>query len=492
MSSSKLHDLIHALTMSEKRYFKVFSKRHVVGESNDYIHLFDALDKQKLYEEKELKKTSFVKNLSAEKNYLYQLILKSLNSYHTGLNTKTKIYQLLQSVEIMYHKGLYEQCEKVIRKAKKMAIENELFTQLLAINELETELLSKRFDYGKAVQNIEVGGEVLKKIENFHSIQKITTNGYETRLQLGKARAASDKAELKKLAQHKKISTPEYALSKRAEMYQLGMKLTYNYFIRDLDKQLEQTRQMIALYEAHPYLIEYSTIGYVSSLFNLINALQEKGEVKKALATIEKLEACKSKYKISQSPNTSARVFFYTANLQLSLYMQESWIEKAKTVAERCMKEDGKHIPHIGKPQLYEYYANLAKFHFAQKEYKIALRLTNNILNDLSFKIREDLLSLVRLLNLLVHFELGNSFTIDYLAQSTVNYLKRAKRLFLLEKYMLKYLLNYDKANTKSAQQKDLKTLLQQVESLTDSEFENRPFTFFDFKGWVEGKLTNM
>ncbi|MFL2570564.1 MAG: hypothetical protein ACJ0QL_01640 [Parvicellaceae bacterium] len=67
MSSHALFDLISSLTMSEKRYFKLFSSRHVIGESNDYIHLFNAIEKQKVYSEDVLKKASYVKNLSQEK-----------------------------------------------------------------------------------------------------------------------------------------------------------------------------------------------------------------------------------------------------------------------------------------------------------------------------------------------------------------------------------------------------------------------------------------
>ena len=37
MSSFALFELISSLTMSEKRYFKLFSSRHVIGDSNDYI-----------------------------------------------------------------------------------------------------------------------------------------------------------------------------------------------------------------------------------------------------------------------------------------------------------------------------------------------------------------------------------------------------------------------------------------------------------------------
>lgn len=48
--------LIKNLTMSEKRYFKIFSERHTIGEQNKYIALFDELDKAVEENDTEIKK----------------------------------------------------------------------------------------------------------------------------------------------------------------------------------------------------------------------------------------------------------------------------------------------------------------------------------------------------------------------------------------------------------------------------------------------------
>jgi len=141
--------------MSEKRYFKVYSSKHVIGDKNEYVQLFDAIDKMAEYDEELLLDKKFVKNLSAEKNYLYKLVLKSLNAFHQGVNPKTKIYNLLQSIEVLYHKGLYSQAEKLCQKAMKIAVENELFSHQLSINEILIELLSKQFKYANVIVQLD-------------------------------------------------------------------------------------------------------------------------------------------------------------------------------------------------------------------------------------------------------------------------------------------------------------------------------------------------
>ena len=61
MVKESLHELIHSMTMSEKRHFKIYASKHVIGGSNDYVQLFDAIAEQVEYNDEFLKRESFVK-----------------------------------------------------------------------------------------------------------------------------------------------------------------------------------------------------------------------------------------------------------------------------------------------------------------------------------------------------------------------------------------------------------------------------------------------
>ena len=43
--NNALFELIQAMSKSEKRYFKLMSSRHTIGKENNYVRLFDFLDK---------------------------------------------------------------------------------------------------------------------------------------------------------------------------------------------------------------------------------------------------------------------------------------------------------------------------------------------------------------------------------------------------------------------------------------------------------------
>ena len=53
--NSSAYILTKSLTMSEKRYFKIFSERHTIGSQNKYVALFDLLDKSEKENDSEIK-----------------------------------------------------------------------------------------------------------------------------------------------------------------------------------------------------------------------------------------------------------------------------------------------------------------------------------------------------------------------------------------------------------------------------------------------------
>ena len=52
-----LHALIHSLTKSEKRHFKLVAQSH--GSNKNYLDLFDALDGQEVFDESALYQSLF-------------------------------------------------------------------------------------------------------------------------------------------------------------------------------------------------------------------------------------------------------------------------------------------------------------------------------------------------------------------------------------------------------------------------------------------------
>ena len=145
LASDELHKLIKSLTQAEKRFFKIYASRHVIGEGNNYVLLFDAIAHQKNYEEQLIKKKfrdqPFMNRFAAVKNYLHQLIIKSMRSFHSGSTIDIELKEMLIDIDFLYQKGLYQQCEKLHHKAERLALETDKKTRLLEILEWKAKLL---------------------------------------------------------------------------------------------------------------------------------------------------------------------------------------------------------------------------------------------------------------------------------------------------------------------------------------------------------------
>ncbi|MBI2269230.1 MAG: hypothetical protein HYU69_02615 [Bacteroidetes bacterium] len=91
------------MSKAEKRFFKLYTANTSDREVNNYVNLFDAIDNQDKYSEARLiKEEKYIKQLPKLKNYLHELILESLNVYHSKNSVDFKLRSLIGSIEVLY------------------------------------------------------------------------------------------------------------------------------------------------------------------------------------------------------------------------------------------------------------------------------------------------------------------------------------------------------------------------------------------------------
>lgn len=160
MANELLYELVHSLTVDEKRYFR----KKAAG--TNYLELFDIIEKLPVYVEASVKaKISnpvYAKNLSFGKNYLYNQILDALRVMHNG--TKPVPHPLItvseywSNLQIFLEKGLINQSFKLIAKAKKHCRIYHLGPDSLKFMFVERSLVSRYENKG-----------ALKKLDQIHA-----------------------------------------------------------------------------------------------------------------------------------------------------------------------------------------------------------------------------------------------------------------------------------------------------------------------------------
>ncbi|MEN0004677.1 MAG: hypothetical protein AAF798_11050 [Bacteroidota bacterium] len=88
------------------------------------------------YEEQALKQR-FPKNLSSDKAYLYEAIMRSMRDYRSSKSRFAQMKEMIMDSKYLYERGLYDQCEERLSEAKRLAI--ELGDQLAKLEILKEE-----------------------------------------------------------------------------------------------------------------------------------------------------------------------------------------------------------------------------------------------------------------------------------------------------------------------------------------------------------------
>ena len=131
------------------------------------------------------------------------------------------------------------------------------------------------------------------------------------------------------------------------------------------------------------------------------------------------------------------------------------------------------------------YWFQFANIYFLQKKHNLALKWTNIIIENRYNGIRKDLERYTRLLNLMVHFDLGNIIVLRYGIESCRRFFKKTSAIQPFENSLLKFF-----AKISNAPIADYPVLFQQLKNElfhTDQPLVNDDILdYLDFKWWIE------
>lgn len=493
-ASDELFQLIKSLTKQEKRYLKLFAQRHVIGEQNKYLLLFDEIDNQKEYDEAAIKKKfkdeKFVNQLHVLKNYLTELIMKSLRNFHAS-NNEDQFHNLLRDAQILYDKGLQKQSRKLLNKAKKSAEENERFLQLLDIYKWEHLIIHQNNDVGRLEKYVkEDYSKEIELIENYRNLlqfQLLNDKFFIRYWRNGIARNNEEKEKYSALLEGDIYSSDENANSFEARFYYYNALYT-NYFCTGQHELCHEVMiKVIKMIEAWPNGLTKHVHKYTSALNNLYVVQKELKKNKEALVTLKKLREVPVK-----SLTQRAEIFMRSYILELDLYISTGDFKTGYQVLGEIEGDLNKFRDVIDKQSKLAFYYNFTYICFGVGEYKKSLAWSNTLLNDSDLSMREDIHCFARILNLLIHYELGNSELLEYIVKSTYRYLQNRKRLFKVETIILKFLKKYPYWMRQEELLGGFHELYEELLKLKDDSFEKHAFEYFDFISWLESKTKSL
>ncbi len=144
--SQDLHQLIHSLSSSEKRYVKLFVAGTSGGSETIALRVIDAIAKQEVYNEtallRKFSKEKFASNFAVYKKHILSVILRAAATYRDNIDQKESLRLRLREILFLYEKSLYKLCHKLNQKLQADAESSECYTLLIESLDVERRLLT--------------------------------------------------------------------------------------------------------------------------------------------------------------------------------------------------------------------------------------------------------------------------------------------------------------------------------------------------------------
>lgn len=482
----QLFSLIQSLNQAEKRYFKIFCFSQKI--ENNYLKLFELLVKQEVYDEDKIRKKfkgeRFLKQLHVTKNYLYQLLLKSLRNYHATISADAEIKSILRNVEILFFKELYDASFSELKKAEKLATKFESQTSLLEIINWKKKfrLTNSGTDIESLQEVILKEKKIIKSIQSQSENWELTSNVFHI--------FQTDKKRLENFLAKK--SSAGASIQRQILFYNLDY--IFNVINGNPQQGLASLNLMIDLYERNPAKIKDDPSSYARVMNNKVSYFIFQKEYEQVLPMLEKIRAIPTTFQLKNAQKFSTKLQLRTFNIELEMYRDIKEYEKGIKVilqAEQYLLKNERIIPpdyHIMLRYQFAY------IYFMQKEYSNSLKWVNEIIQTPFKKYRKDLQSYARILNLMIHFELGNIIVLKYAVENCRRFLKKPAEfrgndtVLPFAKVLLHFFAKICKAPTADYPQlfKKLEQSLLQANPpiLTDNILD-----YLDVKSWLVEKL---
>ena len=486
--STSLFDLIKSLSKSEKRYFKLNAALQA-GNKN-YLKLFDTIDKMDEYKEEIIKKKfhkeKFIRQLTFTKNYLYNLICKSLNSYYAKHSIENHLNDLMFRANYFYKKALYKDFRNSIKLGKKLSLEYERFGYFIQFSSLEKNLFFGKKntpgDENALLSSEELVAEKISNLSVYDSYVSMLTSVYREE---GIARDVSLFNYIERIKSSPLLTSEDYAMSCLAkERFHYLLQLMAEIY-GDYDEVYYHCKKRLDILSANPKPFSDRIFNYWGDvLMYLILICIRLNKSKKMIEYLHLLEK-------HTSTSQSDKIYLFLVQSYLSVYlvMTEKRWDKMKDLMDSIEKGLCLYKDKLDSNFEIELYNLLVRMHVMAVDYSSALKYMVLLLNHPLIVVRRDLEYNARVLNLIIHYELGNYEYLEHLILSTYRFLYKRKKIFALETLILNFIRRLPRIESDKDLAENFFILRKEMRTIYKRPHEKNIFMYFDYLEWVNRKL---
>lgn len=395
--------LIKSLSEADKKYFRQYAS--LQGGNTNYLKLFNYIDSLDTYADEKIKTAfkgeAFIKQLSVAKNYLSEVILRTFRLSAEAETAETALQLLMLDIRFLMSKRCLSQVKKMLKRAQKLAEEQENFIILMNIYALQRNLLTEhKFE---ARENITFDiiakdeEETITKLINVNTIYNIYCKSKN--VVTSTRRTLTDKKVLEafdNLFTHPLLQDEKYALSVRAKHWfwsTLHFKHVYN---TEPEKDLDCCLQHLKLFQKESAFALSRPLSHLTVLNNLLEACRATNNIALAQLQLTNLKTIATNNK-RESDGQKIYIAHHTMWLALRKNDLSIAVEVATTEAKRLQEQ-----LILKKDSVIAQYTMIAIVFITAGKWNQASEIVNELLAIPKNGIREDILDHAKLMQLIL------------------------------------------------------------------------------------------
>ena len=495
-ASNELFELIQALGMQEKRHIVLYASKYKDKEGNSMLKLFNVLCRQKEYDEGEIRKKyaheRFAKNFAVSKYKLQMLIMKSLDNYHAAHTIVFEIQEMLRYFDVLFGKGLFTHCRKVILKARKLAEQHEKFPLLIEILLRERQLLGKEATMKKTEKSIEQFYEAyenaLQKIKNESDYRKLFDTLDLRITQRGASRSDSESRLLEKIMNSPLLHDAAHTRSLYARRLFNSTYISYWFCQHNFKEALKYAQKQLEVFDESEQITKENISPYVSSYHNYILIQSKLRNFDAVIEHLKIFRAIPEKFKTTVL--MKIKVFGISYVIETNLYLQTGRFAEVLRLENKIKDGLKQYGDKVAGRDRFNLNFNISSAYFGSGQYKNSAHWLRTILTETVSNVMTTNYGFARIFNLVIHYELQDESLLESLVRSTYRYLRKQEQLYAFERTILNFIRKtLPGVHSGEEMIHAFIGLKKELEQLEQNPYENEGLFFFDFISWLESKI---
>lgn len=404
--SNDLFQLIHSMSQTEKRDFRIFASKFQPAQKK-YWEIFIEVGKQTSYDEGAIKqKLSGImepKNFPSAKNYLLKLLS---NFFVQSQQTETPSGQCRAGLEraIMYYRrGLQKAAQKELTATQKNAQKYELIEEQIKANELQM-LMINRF------HNKRMDTEMNKLLKERTELKKIRENE-EVLEEVFYLLSPFMRRDLDR--KDAKIQKNIESIAKRPELQSNHIPITFNakrryhqarafcfHLLGNAKAEYQEYQKQLELWEKESHQQQEDHANYRIALCNFLHIAAKNNDHSRFPAIFKKLETIPIANEEDELEQFSIVEFY-----QLLHHLDTRQLDQAKALAETIPAKIDRYHQNLPESTLFGFKANLMLLYFLLGDVQTAQHWVEGILQYRQTDSRKKIQALARTFEVILFIE---------------------------------------------------------------------------------------